>query len=295
MQLDATSSIHANIILYAKEILRPFKYGYLFKTWKNRYHQYLKQKIGPYACEIEDGPAPSKDLILLTHALSEEKLEQEFHPKSARVEKYFIGGYQTFLSWFEILENNGFNIRTMGSVLDMGCGTARLLRHLRCAQGVRLVGCDVNQDCINWCRTHVPGPEYYVNDLEPPFSFANEGEFDLVYAWSVFTHIPLNWQDAWLREIHRILRPGGFFLCTVLGSVHIAELLSNEAREKLRKQGHFVLSSDDESASLSTRVGGSGWDVFQIRSEVIRCYGSIFRIVDYRPGRQDLLVLQKPA
>jgi len=288
-------SSYSNIISCAKETLRPAKYEFLYKMWKRRYRNYLKQQIGPYACDVDVGPAPSKDMILLTHALSEEKLEQEFHPKSARVQKYFIGGYHTFLSWFGLLEKHGFNVRTMGAVLDMGCGTARLLRHLRCAQGVRLVGCDVNEQCVNWCKTHVPEPEYYVNNLEPPFSFANEADFDLVYAWSVFTHIPLDWQQAWLREIYRILRPGGFFLCTVLGSVHIAELLSEEARATLKKQGHFVLSSDDESASLSTRVGGSGWDVFQTRSEIIRSYGSVFRIVDYQPGRQDLLVLQKPV
>jgi hypothetical protein len=43
-------------------------------------------------------------------------------------------------------------------------------------------------------------------------------------------------------------------------------------------------------ASYSTQLGGWGWVVFRTRREVIRMFGAVFRILDYLPGEQDLLI-----
>jgi SAM-dependent methyltransferase len=110
----------------------------------------------------------------------------------------------------------------------------------------------------------------------------------------VFTHIPIADQQAWLQEIQRILRPGGVFLCTIVGNSHPHwDLLSELEKEQYRRQGHLTLTSDDARASLSTQVGGSAWDVFQTRSQVIQSFGSVMRLIDYIPCAQDILVLQK--
>ncbi|MGB5633079.1 MAG: hypothetical protein WBM86_09920, partial [Waterburya sp.] len=58
-------------------------------------------------------------------------------------------------------------------------------------------------------------------------------------------------------------------------------------------EGSLTLTSDDSQATYSTRVGGSAWDVFQTRAEVIKVFGSFFQILDYIPGVQDFLVLRK--
>lgn len=278
----------------AKAKLRPHYHRAALAMTRWRYFRYLERRLGPYVCRAELGPAPPKDLFLKTAFLNEQQFEQGFAPGSALIEKYFRS-CATFLQWFPMLEEHGFNLRTVGTILDLGCGSARLLRHLRCLEGVRLVGCDVNADCVNWCQENLPGIEFYMNALEPPLSFANAAEFDFVYAYSVFTHIPLAWQRPWLEEIKRILKPGGFFICTVCGARHIQEQLGEAERQCLDAQGHLELSSKDEMASLSTRVGGSGWDVFQTRSEVVATFGDVFHLLDYLPASQDILILQKRA
>jgi SAM-dependent methyltransferase len=120
-----------------------------------------------------------------------------------------------------------------------------------------------------------------VNDLEPPLRFAEEDSFDLVTAASVFTHIPLDLQRRWLEEIRRILRPGGYFLCTVAGAHHIGIQLSPELKGRLRKEGHVTLGSDDPGVSYATKAAGS-WDVFQTREEVLRSFGSVFEVLHYQ-------------
>ena len=44
--------------------------------------------------------------------------------------------------------------------------------------------------------------------VEPPLRFA-DGSFDIVYAYSVFSHLSERVQLRWVEEFARILRPGG--------------------------------------------------------------------------------------
>jgi SAM-dependent methyltransferase len=256
---------------------------------ENSFQQYTEQKLGLNYRLVNYNPIPPKELVAKTAALNEEELNKQSNPNI-----YLETGYYEVLRIFKILEHFGINPRTIGSIYELGCGTARLLRHFRCIDGVRLVGSDVNPEMVEWCQANLPEIDFYHNELLPPLTFAEDNSFDLMLASSVFTHIPLDTQELWLAEMQRILRPGGIFICSVLGNFHTSVLLNSEERQKLKKQGSFTLTSEDSQATYSTRVGGSAWDVIQTRSEVIRVFGSFFQIVDYIPGVQDFLVLLKP-
>ena len=255
----------------------------------NRFHKYLQEKLELNYRAIDPGAVPPKNLIAKTAALDEEELE-----KQSNGDVYFETGYYSVLRLFKILEHFSINPRKIGSIFELGCGTARLLRHFRAIDGVRLVGSDVNAEMIEWCQANLSGIEFYHNELTPPLTFAEDNSFDLMLASSVFTHIPLETQEQWLAEMQRILRPGGIFICSVLGQNHANLLLGEAEINELKTKGNFTLTSQDNKATYSTRVGGSAWDVFQTRAEVIRVFGSYFQIVDYIPGGQDFLVLLKP-
>jgi len=129
-------------------------------------------------------------------------------------------------------------------------------------------------------REHLPGIEFYHNDHQPPLTFLEAASVDLIIASSVFTHIPLAQQRLWLEELYRVMRPGGIFLCTVLGCSYEKTMLSAEDRKRLHTDGHMVLDAQDRKASLATQRAGS-CDVFQTRSEVVAVFGSVFQLLDY--------------
>jgi SAM-dependent methyltransferase len=251
--------------------------------------RYVRQRLGTFMVDVDQGPMGTKEIIMKTAVLSEAEAAWSLNP-----DNYFEYGYRQLLTWFRLLEPHGFNLRTVGAVLELGCGSARLIRHLRCLGSVRLVGTDLVAEQAAWCAANIPGVEFHTNDLRPPLAFAGDNTFDLAFAASVFTHIPLETQALWIREMHRVLRPGGFLVCDVLGEHHQRKMLGPEEMTRLATEGRFELTASDPKASLSTQLIGS-WDVFMTRTEFLRAFRSSFRVLDFVPTSLNLMVLQKPG
>src|SRR5580704_3566202 len=109
------------------------------------------------------------------------------------------------------LQRVGASLDQLTTVLDFGCGSGRVIRHLRSYANLALFGCDYNPALIEWCRAHLRFAEFNVNALAPRLSY-RDGQFDLIYAFSVFTHLSVVQQQAWLAEFGRVLRPRGFLV-----------------------------------------------------------------------------------
>ena len=106
------------------------------------------------------------------------------------------------------------------------------------------------------------GVEFHRNCEAPPLEFApTDGTFDLVYSASVFTHIPFDTQELWIKEIAHVIRPGGFLLCDMLGRFHQQAMLGSDELSRLNHDGTLTITQTDANASLATKLIGS-WDVF---------------------------------
>jgi SAM-dependent methyltransferase len=103
------------------------------------------------------------------------------------------------------------------SVLDFGCGSARVLRHFASeAERAEFFGCDIDEPSIEWDRANLSPPfRFFRSSPAPPLSLDAES-LDLIWAMSVFTHISDLWSD-WLLELHRRLKPGGVLVASFLG------------------------------------------------------------------------------
>lgn len=97
-------------------------------------------------------------------------------------------------------------------LLDWGCGPGRVTMHLA-AKNIH--GCDIDREAIGWCQKNLTG-EYAVSPLYPPLPY-DDGSFDAVLAMSVFTHLNRRLQLKWLRDLARVLRPGGVLVASVHG------------------------------------------------------------------------------
>jgi SAM-dependent methyltransferase len=131
----------------------------------------------------------------------------------------------------QLLREHAPSLRTLEPVLDFGCGCGRVMRHLWAREpGLRVCGSDINAEQIAWCRAHLPFDAAEVNGPTPPLSFS-EGTFGLVYAFSVFTHLPAELQRPRLGELLRVLRRGGYLLLSVHGAAYAPRLTHDELAE----------------------------------------------------------------
>jgi SAM-dependent methyltransferase len=264
--------------------------GYQYK--KYMYFRYLKQRFGGRFKLRSPGPIAPPELI---------ETEALMHPGDIKIRRkaewYFGSGYREAWTVLTTVEQYGAPVQTMRSVLEFGCGSGRVIRHFRYIDGLRLVGTDANAKPIEWDRKNIPGIEFDHNALEPPLAYPDES-FDLIFALSVFTHIPLKWQRPWLDELRRVLRPGGYLLCTVHGDSYVSSQLNDHDRAALQRDGNITLDAANPRASYSSQTLGS-WDVFQTRDQVRQAFSAGFELLCYtaRPAAagQDTLVLRKSA
>ena len=104
-------------------------------------------------------------------------------------------------------------------VLDLGCRSGALTRHF--LEGNELVGLDV--DAAALAKASDLGIEPVQANVEEPLPF-EDASFDAVVAGELFEH--LQFPDALVAEIARVLRPGG----VLVGSVPNAFRLQGRLR-----------------------------------------------------------------
>jgi SAM-dependent methyltransferase len=180
------------------------------------------------------------------------------------------------------------------SVLEWGCGPARVLRHIPSALGSHIAeisGTDYNAATIDWCRRTFPALRFVENRLEPPLLLP-DNSFDFAYALSVFTHLSEPMHTAWRDELHRVVRPGGLLIATLHGDWYRNHhLLPDEQR-----------TYDEEKLVVRGRVSeGRKWfaafhSPAYVRAHFSQGWDIVHHAQSPLPGsiEQDVWVFRKP-
>ncbi|MGH3850370.1 MAG: class I SAM-dependent methyltransferase, partial [Pseudonocardiaceae bacterium] len=101
------------------------------------------------------------------------------------------------------------------TVLDLACGPGRIAQFFD-GQLASLSACDVDQSAIAYLRKYFPRINARANQSDQPLPFG-AASFDVVYSWSLWTHLREDAQQRYLEELHRVLRPGGWAFLTTNG------------------------------------------------------------------------------
>jgi SAM-dependent methyltransferase len=113
------------------------------------------------------------------------------------------------------IEKNGPVALSSANVLDFGCGWGRLTRFFaRDVDPGALFGCDPVDEILDICReTRVPATLARSEFLPENLPFRER--FDVVFSFSVFTHISESAARTCLEAIHGGMNPGGLLLLTI--------------------------------------------------------------------------------
>jgi SAM-dependent methyltransferase len=184
----------------------------------------------------------------------------------------------------------GTQFESLERVLDFGCGCGRVLRHLASEAGPELYGADLNHRAVAWCARFLPLARALKNGLEPPLDLPSE-HLNLVFAFSVFTHLPPPLADRWIDELKRVLSPGGLLVLSTHGDACRASLLPAERADY--DAGRVVVRG-------SGTAGSNACGVFHppsfVRTELGRGLELLEVIPEGAEGNppQDLAVFRRP-
>lgn len=113
----------------------------------------------------------------------------------------------------ERLKEMGKYIEEGDKILDLGCGNGRLIELFK-DKKVDYIGADESEKLIDIAKNKYPQGKFI---LIPPLNLPlPDNYFDKVYCLAVFFHIPSeDFRTQFLKEIKRVLRPGGLLILTV--------------------------------------------------------------------------------
>jgi SAM-dependent methyltransferase len=203
------------------------------------------------------------------------------------------------------LEATGFEIGDAETVLDFGSSSGRVVRVLAAAYpDVAWHGCDPISDAIEWARANLPGIEFRQSPDRPPLDYA-DGQFDAVFAISIWSHFAKKAALDWFKEMRRIIRPGGRLVVTTHGEQTIAHTANagvrspeqlDAVRAALIRDGFWYAAEFGEAGDHG--VTNPDWGTAFLTPEwLLARLTPEWRVLLFRPGRvelnQDLYVLER--
>ncbi len=217
-------------------------------------------------------PVPPSNLIVLVGGRTNAVLFME-------------GGKLVLNSILETLARHGVGADKLQRVLDFGCGCGRVVRYWKDYPATKIYGSDYNPKLVEWCAANLPFGDFGINELAPPLKY-QDGFFDLVYAFSVFTHLPEALSEDWIKELQRVLKPGGHALLTTHGEPFVPDLDPNEVVDF--RAGKMIVK-------YASVAGTNLCAAFHPEAYIRKHWAQYFEVVEILSGKakQDFVLLRK--
>ncbi|MCU0730564.1 MAG: class I SAM-dependent methyltransferase [Hyphomonas sp.] len=200
---------------------------------------------------------------------------------------YTILGRSIYRAFEKALKDvDGRDFTEYGSILDWGCGSGRVGRHVVAGlkPGQSFKGFDIDTFAVDWANSRF-GPHFEACATSPPLNLP-KASIDLAYAYSVFTHLAQADLRAWQAELARVIKPGGLALFTVLSDWALAALFPAPDRTLLEGWKKRGIYDSVANAQLDTIDVAKDYyrNVWLKRDYIDKEFGKNFEIVDFAPG-----------
>jgi SAM-dependent methyltransferase len=158
--------------------------------------------------------------------------------------QYYHGGLRSYLPIAVLAEHEGVQLRGSTKILDFGCGVGRQLLHFcRDYPCPTYFACDVHPQSVEFIRRAYPQVVAYTSGFGPPLDYEDK-HFDMVYSVSVFSHLHPNDHGPWLKELSRIVRPGGYAFLTIEGATAMRRRMATRVWRENPDDALAVLERD---------------------------------------------------
>jgi SAM-dependent methyltransferase len=184
--------------------------------------------------------------------------------RQIRVETYGEDLGQT--SWVTTEESSEIprllKLTAVSNVLEIGSGSGRYALQVVATTGCRVLGVDINEPGIQNANALAAGQNlaervrFEKCDASQPLKFA-DATFDAVFSNDVLCHIP--GRGKLLRELHRVLEPGGKLLFS--DALVIGGVISHQEIAARSSIGYFLFSPPGENERLLREAGFAVTDV----------------------------------
>jgi len=202
---------------------------------------------------------PSAKVDLYNHAYG--SFADEIY-RAIRVETYGVDLGQT--SWVNTRESDEIprllNLTSSSSVLEIGSGSGAYALYLARTLGCSLIGVDINelgiQNANRLAEQSGLAVRFQQCDASRPLPFP-DAQFDSVFSNDVICHIP--GRENLLREVFRVLKPGGRFLFSdalVIGGIISADEVATRSAI-----GYYLFSPPGENEKI---IAAAGFRLLQV-------------------------------
>ena len=162
-------------------------------------------------------------------------------PDEIQIQFTGVAGDDTMRQAFEYyqfikkaVEATGKSLSSCENVLDFGCGWGRIIRFfLKDLDGSRVCGIDCYESALELAQQGNRYCQFELIEPMPPTTLP-AGKYDVIYCYSVYSHLSEEAGTRWIQEFARLLKPGGLFVATTRRRdfIEICERLREEQRQK---------------------------------------------------------------
>lgn len=197
---------------------------------------------------------------------------------------FYLAGLRTGLPIVTCARREGVRLDQKIRVLDFGCGVGRPLMHItRMYPSPSYFACDIDHTSVAYIQKNYPQVQAYTSKFTPPLAYESEF-FDMIYSVSIFSHLSMEDQKLWLKELARVTKRGGYVFLSTEGKTSLpyrfpgAGVDEAACRAQLEELGYFYREAPDWQESVRHQ------DTLAVTSLYVgieRSYGTTILTSDY--------------